>query len=138
MHFYIPDMKQLILLFVICVGAVASGCERFTEYDFTLRNSTSATTIRFQSTESEMGPIDTTLLPGAQLLLGDFSHLGVEESPSPIGNFVQGILVTSTQGDTCQRDPNASSTWAVVTELTHKRPKLYFHHYTLDITDSDF
>jgi hypothetical protein len=131
-------MKHLILLFVICVGVAVTGCERFTDYDFTLRNATSATTIRFQSTETEIGPIDTTLQPGAQVLLMELAHLGVEENPPPIGNFLQSILVTSAQGDTCLRDPNANSTWTAVTELTNRRPKLYFHHYTLEIKDSDF
>ena len=131
-------MKHLRFLFAILLILATAGCERFTDYDFTLRNATSATAIRFQSPEGDLEPLDVTVQPGTSVLLAETGSIGVTETPPSIAEFIRGAVVTSTQGDTCLRDPNANASWTVVTELTNRRPKLYLHHYTLTLNDSDF
>lgn len=128
-------MKR-IFLFILPVLFLVS-CKGETDYTRVVRNNTDQV-IRVRSTGSTFSDLDFTLEPGRlQNLYVESDKGGNSEAEDP-GRDIVSMLITNTDGDTCQKDFHPSDNWTIEIEKVKKTPKSYRHTYMFEVNESDF
>lgn len=131
-------MKHLIFPVLLSLGLLMSGCDPISEYSFAVRNGTDTTAIHLRATMSLIGPIDTIVQPGRQISLGWTEVIGSDPTPPPISEFLEGLVITNLEGDSCARDPMLDASWWVESERLSRRFENYRHDYQFLVRDVDF
>jgi hypothetical protein len=131
-------MKHLISTALLSLGLLMSGCDPISEYSFAVRNGTDTTAIHLRATMSLIGPIDTIVQPGRQISLGWLEDIGSVPTPPPITDFLEGLVITSLQGDSCARDPMLDASWWVESKRLSRRFENHRHDYQFLVRDGDF